>query len=189
MQKETPYSTLMIEVKINNQDLQQAAEKGDDAFVGVFVENIRKAIGGDLTAENMGELNPDQITLLGWDVLHTEVMDGGLIQLIHNGYGGFIYMNPTDKAFRNWGMIDLYRWINRSHGLYVSNHQVIEKDCSDDEFMALYEKFPQFDDFDDAFVENEEQWTSDIAHYIDEHIVPGEGDIVGKSTFALIVND
>ena len=43
-------------------------------------------------------------------------------------------------------------------------------DYSDDEFMALFERYPQFDDFDDDFVENEELWTGQIAHYIDEHI-------------------
>ncbi len=177
----------MVEVKIKDSELQKAAEKDNDAFLGIFIETIKKAIGGELNANCMNELNADQITLLAWDILHEEVMDGGLIQLIHNGYGGFIYANPTDKAFRNWGLIDLYRWINRSHGLYVTHHEEIEQDCTDQEFMSLYEKFPQFDDFDDAFVENEEQWTSDIAHYIDAHIEPGQGAIKGKSTFALIV--
>ena len=36
--------------------------------------------------------------------------------------------------------------------------------------MALFERFPQFDDYDDMFVENEEEYTSQVAHYIDEHI-------------------
>ena len=40
----------------------------------------------------------------------------------------------------------------------------------DEDFMALYEKYPEFDDFDDAFVENEEEWTSKVAYYIDENI-------------------
>ena len=94
----------MIEVKINDTMLQQAAEAGMDEFVGAFVKAIRDAIGGELTAETMGELNSDQITLLAWDILHEEMMDGGMIQLIHNGYGPFIWLNPTDKAFRNWGL-------------------------------------------------------------------------------------
>ena len=29
---------------------------------------------------------------------------------------------------------------------------------------------PEFDDLDDDFVANEEQWTSQIAYYIDENI-------------------
>ena len=36
--------------------------------------------------------------------------------------------------------------------------------------MALFERFPEFDDLDDQFVENEEEWVSAIAHYVDEHI-------------------
>ena len=36
--------------------------------------------------------------------------------------------------------------------------------------MALFEQLPEFDDLDDTFVENEEEWTADIAHYVDEHL-------------------
>lgn len=160
----------MIQVNIKDAALQQAAGAGMDDFVKVFVEAIQNAIGGQLTADNMAELNSDQITLLAWNILHEEMMDGGMIQLIHNGYGAFLWMNPTDKAFRNWGLRDLYKLINKSHMLYNLHHEDIEREMTDEEFMALYEKYPEFDDFDDAFVENEEEWTSMIAYYIDEHI-------------------
>ena len=56
----------MIEVKINDARLQQAAEAGMDEFVKAFVDAIREAIGGELTAETMAQLNSDQITLLAW---------------------------------------------------------------------------------------------------------------------------
>ena len=36
--------------------------------------------------------------------------------------------------------------------------------------MSLFERFPIFDDFDDTFVEHEEEWTAAIAQYIDGHI-------------------
>ncbi len=160
----------MIEVKIKDAVLQQAAEAGMDDFVKAFVDAIREAIGGELTAQNMAELNSDQITLLAWDTLHEEMMDGGMIQLIHNGFGGFIFRNPTDKAFRNWGIPDLGKLINKAHFFYKKAAAEVEQDMSDEDFMALYEKFPEFDDFDDEFVENEEEWTSRVAFYIDEHI-------------------
>ncbi len=160
----------MTEVKIKDAQLQQAAEAGMDEFVKVFVDAILDSIGGELTAETMAQLNSDQITLLAWNILHEEMMDGGMIQLIHNGYGGFIWMNPTDKAFRNWGLTDLSKLIKKSHYPYKQHHADIEGDMSDEDFMALYERFPEFDDFDDEFVENEEQWTSMVAYYIDEHI-------------------
>jgi hypothetical protein len=46
----------------------------------------------------------------------------------------------------------------------------IEVDCTDEEFMALFEQFPAFDDLDDSFVEHEEEWTSEIAHYVDDNM-------------------
>lgn len=160
----------MIEVKIKDVVLQNAAKEGMDAFVGVFVDSINEAIGGKLNTETMAELNADQITLLAWDILHKEVMDGGFIQLIHNGYGAFIFKNPFAVAVKGWGLVDLCRMIRKVHSLYGKYHDEIEKDCNEDEFMALFEKMPQFDDYDDEFVENEEQWTDEIAHFIDGNI-------------------
>ena len=60
--------------------------------------------------------------------------------------------------------------INKAHDLYRDNHEEIEKECSDEEFMALFERYPKFDDLDDFFIENEEEWVSEVAHFIDEHI-------------------
>ena len=169
----------MMKVNVDDKLLRAAAENNDlDSFVQVFIDAINTAIGGQLTAENMAELNSDQITLLAWSYLHEEMMDGGMIQLIHNGYGAFIWLNPTDKAFREWSessddckcLHDLFKLINKSHKLWNLHHEEIEQDMSDEDFMALYEKYPEFDEFDDLFVSNEEEWTEAIARYIDEHI-------------------
>ncbi len=155
---------------ISDATLRQAAQEGMDAFVAVFVNDIKETIGGELTAETMPLLNSEQITLLAWQTLHDEVMDGGFVQLIHNGYGTFIFKNPLAKALKLWGLRDLSKLIYSAHTLYEKYHAAIEKDCTDEEFMALFEQYPEFDDFDDAFVEQEEAWTEQIARYIDEHI-------------------
>ncbi len=150
--------------------MRQAAGEGMDDFVGAFVKAIREAIGGELTAENMGQLTSDQITLLAWDTLHEEVMDGGFVQLIHNGYGPFMFKNPVAKALKLWGLRDLSKLIYDAHTLYTKHGTAIEKDCSDEEFMALFEQFPDFDNLDDEFIEHEEDWTAQIAAYIDQNI-------------------
>lgn len=160
----------MIEIKIKDATLQQAAQEGLDAFVQVFIDAINEAIGGQLTQENMPELTPDQITLLGWSYLHEEVMDGGYVQLIHNGYGAFIFKNPFAVAMRNWGLTDLYSHIRKAKKAYEKYHEQIEKEMSDDDFMALYEQMPEFDEVDDDFIVNEELWTNEVAQYIDDHI-------------------
>lgn len=156
--------------KVKDSELRKAAEGGMDDFVKVFTDAIMRSIGGELNAETMAELNADQITLLAYSIVQSEVMDGGFIQLIYNGYGGFIFINPFNKAVRAWGLDDLSGLIKKAGNLYRKYRSEIECECTDDEFMAMFEKYPEFDDLDDKFVENEEQWTSAIAHYIDEHI-------------------
>lgn len=158
----------MIHVK--EELIQNAVQEGMDAFIEVFVNAIYEYIGGELNAETMNKLNTDQITLLAYHTLHDEVMDGGFVQLIHNGYGAFIFKNPFGKAIREWGIDELATLINKGRSYYQKYGQAIEAECTEDEFMALFEKFSDFDDLDDKFVENEEEWTSMVAHYIDEHI-------------------
>ena len=155
---------------IKDSELRRAAGEGLDAFVRTFVEAAKQAIGGELTAETLQELNSDQLTLLAWDVMHEEVMDGGFVQLIHNGYGPFIFKNPFAKAVKLWGLRDLSKLVHDAHTLYSKHHEALERDCTDEEFMALFEQYPEFDDLDDAFVEQEEVWTEQIARYIDENL-------------------
>ena len=160
----------MKQVIVKDEALRRAAGEGMDTFLRVFIDAIRDAIGGELTAETMAELSADQITLLAWDMMHEEVMDGGFVQLIHNGYGPFIFKNPFAKALRLWGLRDLSKLVYAAHELYDLFHEEIEAECTQEEFMGLFERLPEFDDLDDQFVENEETWTAQIAAYVDDHI-------------------
>lgn len=160
----------MIEVKVSDAALRQAAGEDMDAFIKVFTDAIHQAIGGELNADNMAELNADQITLITYVAMRDELMEGGFVQLIHNGLGSFIFRNPFDKAMRNWGLQGLYKLINKCHRLYNLHHEALEKDYTQEEFDALYEQYSDFDDFDNAFIEEEENFTNMVAHYVDEHI-------------------
>jgi len=157
-------------VRVSDKDLQRAAHEGMDEFLSVFTKAISEAVSGELTAENMSQLNSDQLTLMAWQTLHDEVMEGGFVQLIYNGYGPFVFKNPLAKVLRLWGLRDLSKLIYDAHTLWLKHREVIERELSDEEFMALFEQFPDFDDLDDTFIENEENWTELIAHYVDEHI-------------------
>ena len=97
----------MKEVIVKDSDLRRAAGEGMDAFLKVFHDGIMDAIGGEVTAETMRELNTEQITLLAYHILRDEVMDGGFVQLIHNGYGGFIFQKTFDKVQKIWGKKEL----------------------------------------------------------------------------------
>lgn len=157
-------------IRIPESEIIHAANEGMDAFVQVFYDAIMKAIGGELNESTMQELNGEQITLLAYVMLRDEVMDGGFVQLIHNGYGGFIFLNPFAKAMRIWGAHDFSKLIYKGRKLYEQHAEVLTKECSDEEFMALFEQFPEFDELDDEFVECEEEVTELVARYVDEHI-------------------
>ena len=160
----------MKQVRITDNCLQKATQEGMDVFLQTVTDGILTAIGGELNEETIQEINAQQITLLAYHILRDEVMDGGFVQLIHNGYGPFIFKNPFDKAIRAWGLADLCSLIRKVHKLYNRFHEEIERECSDEEFMAMFEQMPEFDEFDDRFVENEEEWTALVARYVDEHI-------------------
>ena len=160
----------MKQVRITDNYLQKAAQEGMDVFLQTVTDGILTAIGGELNEETIQEINAQQITLLAYHILRDEVMDGGFVQLIHNGYGPFIFKNPFDKAIRAWGLADLCSLIHKVHKLYNRFHEEIERECSDEEFMAMFEQMPEFDELDDRFVENEEEWTAQVARYVDEHI-------------------
>lgn len=161
----------MTEISILDSELRKAATEGSDAFLNLIINETRKAIGGELTAENMLQMSSSQITLVGYAILRDEVMDGGFIQLIYNGYAPFFFRNPFDAAVRNWGLVDLCRLIRKVKKQYIRYREEIERPMSDEEFMALYEQLPAFEDFDDEFVTNEEQWSDQVASYVDEHLI------------------
>ena len=160
----------MKEVSISEVSLREAAEKGVDDFLAVIFKAVSESVGNQLTAETMSDLSADQITLWGYMILHEEVMDGGFVQLIHNGYGPFIFLNPFAKALRLWGLHGLSKLIYKGRKLYEESADQLTKDCNEEEFMALFEQYPQYDDLDDEFIENEEVYTDEIAHYVDEHL-------------------
>ena len=162
---------MMKQITVKDAELSQAALEGMGQFVQVFINALHEAIGGEPTPETIANLNADQMTLLCWDTLREEVMVGGFIQLIHNGYGPFIFKNPFAKALNKmWHIRDLSKMLYEVHTLWLEHQEPLERDCTDDEFMALYEQYPQFDDYDDMFIENEPQWTEQIAQYIDNNI-------------------
>lgn len=159
-----------IKVTIPEAEVMAAAQQGMDAFVELFRNKILEAVGGELNAETMPRLNADQITLLAYMIVREEVMDGGFIQLIHNGYGPFIFLNPFAKAMRLWGAREFQKLIYKGRKLFEEVGDQLTKECTDEEFMALFEQYPAFDDLDDEFVEMEEEVTEIVARYVDEHL-------------------
>ena len=158
------------QIQITDEVLRRAASEGMDAFLRVFTDAYYQALGGALTAESMPRLNAAQHTLLAYTILRDELMEGGFCQLIQNGWGPYIFHNPVARALRDWGLGDLTKLLYAARKVYDAHREDLERERTDEEFMAMYEQYEAFDDLEDTFLENEEELTAQVAHYVDEHL-------------------
>lgn len=158
----------MIELK--EPALQKAAEEGMDEFIQVFTDKYHEVLGGDLNTENMGLLTGEQHALLSYQIFRDEIMIGGFCQLIQNGYGSYIFDNPFAKAMRLWGAKDFSKLIYKAKEMYDVHREDLERERTDEEFMAMYEQYEAFDTLEEEYFEMEELVTAQVAAYIDDHI-------------------
>ena len=157
-------------ITIKDKDLQAAAEKGMDAFLNIFTDAYLAAIDGKLTTDNMHLLNGQQHTLLAYRFFSEEMREGGFVQLIQNGYGGYIFGNPFAKTIKQFGATEMAKLIYKAKEIYDPNKQQLERETTDEEFNAMYVDFEAFDDLEEIYFDIEEEQTALIAHYVDENI-------------------
>lgn len=174
-----PNKNHMKTLQIPHTALEKAAKEGIDEFIRTFTDKYRETIGNELNADTMPLLNGHQHTLLSYQLFREEVMSGGFIQLIQNGYGAYIFDNPFAKAMRLFGANDFAKLIYKAKEIYDKNKADLTKERSDEEFMAMYEQYEAFDDLEEAFLDMEEHVTQTIARYVDKH----------PEQFAEITND
>ncbi|MBQ0089365.1 MAG: DMP19 family protein [Prevotellaceae bacterium] len=147
-----------------NYDKEQYKKDSD-----ALKEKVIALVGEDccINAENFSKLKSDEITLVAYYMLKEELLEGGFVQLIQNGYGPFFFDNPFAKAMRLWGLKDFSKWLYKVKDVYEKCKSELSKQVeSDDEFMALYEQYPQFEVFDDEFIVIEPYITHDIVAHI-----------------------
>ena len=157
-------------IQIKDSALATAAEKGMDEFLQVFTDAYLEVVGGKLTPENMSLLNGSQHTLLAYRFFSDEMREGGFVQLIQNGYGGYIFGNPFAKAIKQFGAAELAKLIYRAKEIYDPNKATLERETTEEEFNAMYVDFEVFDELEEIYFDIEEKQTALIAAYVDEHI-------------------
>ncbi len=157
-------------IKLKNSDLATEAKKGMDEFLRLFTDAYLQTVGGRLSSENMQLLNSSQHTLLAYRFFQDEMREGGFVQLIQNGYGGYIFGNPFAKALKQFGAIEMGKLIYKAREIYDPNKTILERETTDEEFNAMYVDFQEFDELEEIYFDIEEDQTALIASYVDEHI-------------------
>lgn len=141
-----------------------------DEFLRAFTDKYREALGGDPTAETISRLSGEQHSLLAYRIFRDEVTEGGFCQLIQNGYGAYIFGNPFARVMRLWGAERFSKLVYAAKKIYDAHREDLERERTDEEFMAMYEQYEAFDGLEEEFGEMEEEVTETLARYVDEHL-------------------
>jgi hypothetical protein len=157
-------------IQIPESKIIEAAQKGMDDFLKVFTDAYLEATDGDISAENMGKLNGYQHTLLALRFFSEEINEGGFVQLIQNGYGGYIFDNPTAKALKQMGAKALSKIIYKAKEIFDAHRAELERETTEEEFNAMYVDFEQFDELEEKYFHLEEEEIGIIAAYVDDNI-------------------
>lgn len=187
-------------VHLDKQEAQKKYETLDGiGFIEWVTDGYLVAIGGALTAENMDMLNAEQHAVLCYRYVLDEVMEGGFIQLILNGYAPYVLEGPFPMVVKKeWGMkedplctADISLSMGRPCGEeatsnvmkkfskllyevkkeYHKHQEELSRDMSDEEFMALYEQLEELNELGDDFLdEHQEEVTPAVAKMIVENL-------------------
>ena len=157
-------------IQIEESKIIEASEKGMDEFLKLFTDTYLEALGGDITNDNIEMLNGYQHTLLALRFFIEEVNEGGFVQLIQNGYGGYVLDNPTAKSLKQIGAKGFSKILYKAKDIYEKYRTELERETTEEEFMAMYEQFEQFDELEEKFFYIEEEETLIVAQYVDENI-------------------
>ena len=161
----------MNDIHIKDSLLRQAAMHSVPEFMHTIVEALEAGLGGDATAADMGRLNTAQHTLLAYWIFRNEVLEGGFVQLIQNGFGPYIFQNPFARSMREiFGLREFSKMVYAAREIYDKNREDLERERTEEEFMSMYEQYEAFDDIEDEYIECEESITGEVARYVDSHL-------------------
>ena len=101
----------------------------------------------------MGLLNSNQHTLLAYRFFTDEMREGGFVQLIQNGYGGYVFGNPFAKALRQFGAKEMSKIIYSAKDIYDANKAELERETTEEEFNAMEDAVKKLEGAMDGYKE------------------------------------
>ena len=111
-----------------------------------------------------------QHTLLAYNYLYGEVCNGGFIQLIQNGYGGYVFDNPFSDYLREWGVEKIAEIVDKAKVIYEQHKEKLEAQTSLEEFSEMYDEITDFEPLEDQFYEVMDKETKLIKNYVENHL-------------------
>ena len=138
-------------------------------YLNTETDQLITRIGGQLNESNMDMLALNEHCLLAYRYLRDEVMEGGFIQLIQNGYGPYVLLGPFPMLLKKeWGMKQFGQFLFDVAREYKAHREELEADKTEEEFMAQYEQFETLNNYGDDYLDDYEETVTPaiIEHYL-----------------------
>ena len=154
--------------QITKEELDAAWNASPLNYIEAITDAYLNTLDGQLTEYNMDVLTANQHTLLAYRYILDEVMEGGFIQLIQNGYGPYVLDGPFAMMMKkHWELVDFGKFMYEVKKEYHLHKAELEADLNEEQFMALYEQQEKMNELGDEFLDKyQEIVTPSIADYV-----------------------
>ena len=125
----------------------------------------------------MPKLNSSQQTFLTFYLIETDAMRvsnnchiGGFLQLIHNGYGRYVFEKPLSKIIETWGAKKISRIVEEARSPYEKYKDRVRKIKSLKKCSDLYLEIKDFEKLDNEYFKVSLKEAEKIKKYIEKNI-------------------
>lgn len=139
-----------------------------EALLEALVEPLHEELYKRQTFDFLDDLSQGQQMILSFDYVRTQVLQGGFIQLIQNGYIRLLL--PMPAWFSRVGLDELAQTFDDVLKVYVMNIQDLDKETTVEEFAKLYEEFKEFEELDARFTNNYRPALKKLVEYAMAHL-------------------
>jgi len=149
--------------------LDEVVASGDAmALYDLLAQPLHEEMYRRQSFEFMNELSEGQQLLLSYDYIQTQVIQGGFIQLIQNGYVSLLLSLPG--WLEDIGANDMAKVIDDVLKVYVLNRERLDAETSVEDFAKLYNEFKEFEILDAEFAALNDETIREILSYALEAI-------------------
>ena len=134
-----------------------------------YIEQYEELVSQHPVEKTIDYLDDSQLTLWAYNFLYGQVRNGGFIQLIQNGYGGFVFNTPFSEIIKTWGAEKTSEIVEKANIIYDKYKDELEQETSIEEFSELYEKIKDFEPLEDVFYSVMDEETKIIKKYVEDH--------------------
>jgi len=154
---------------IEEAKLNEAAASGNQLdLYDLLTQPLHEEMYKRQSFEFMNELSEGQQLLLSYDYVQTQVLQGGFIQFIQNGYVSLLLSLPG--WLEDIGANEMSKVIDDVLKVYVLNRERLDTETSVEDFAKLYNEFKEFEILDNEFARLNDETIHQILDYALEAI-------------------